>query len=91
MPALYIDSGIDLVEGGKAAGQAAGKAYTEQRYHKPSDQYDAQAWKLDGIVQDLGTVYDVGAKLANDGAWPNWYDGNPFKAARDRQRPAAKP
>ena len=91
VPALYIDSGIDLVEGGKAAGQAAGKAYTEQRYHKPGDQYDAATWKLDGIVQDLGTVYDIGATLANDGAWPNWYDGNPFKAARDRQRPAATP
>ena len=91
VPALYIDSGIDLVEGGKAAGQAAGKAYTEQRYHKPGDQYDTATWKLDGIVQDLGTVYDVGETLANNGAWPNWYDGNPFKAARDRQRPAATP
>ena len=91
VPALYIDSGIDLVEGGKAAGQAAGKAYTEQRYHKPGDQYDTATWNLDGIVQDLGTVYDVGETLANNGAWPNWYDGNPFKAARDRQRPAATP
>jgi Zn-dependent M28 family amino/carboxypeptidase len=91
VPALYIDSGIDLVEGGKTAGQAAGKAYTEQRYHKPGDQYDTATWKLDGIVQDLGTVYDVGETLANNGAWPNWYDGNPFKAARDRQRPAATP
>ncbi|MBN8265693.1 MAG: M28 family peptidase [Xanthomonadales bacterium] len=91
VPALYIDSGIDLVEGGKAAGQAAGKAYTEQRYHKPGDQYDTATWNLDGIVQDLGTVYDVGETLANNGAWPNWYEGNPFKAARDRQRPAATP
>ena len=88
VPALYIDSGIDLVTGGKAAGQAAGKDYTEQRYHKPGDQYDVATWKLDGIVQDLETVFTVGETLATNGTWPNWYEGNPFRAARDRQRPA---
>ena len=89
VPALYIDSGTDLVEGGKAAGEAAGKDYTDNRYHKPGDQFDAAAWKLDGIVQDLDTVYAVGETLADGGQWPNWYAGNPFKAARDKMRPAA--
>ena len=89
VPALYVDSGTDLVEGGKAAGEAAGKDYTDNRYHKPGDQFDAASWKLDGIVQDLDTVYSIGDTLANGGQWPNWYAGNPFKAARDRMRPAA--
>jgi hypothetical protein len=31
----------------------------------------------------------VGETLANGGQWPNWYDGNPFKAARDKMRAAA--
>ena len=90
VPALYIDSGTDLLEGGKAAGEAAGKDYTDNRYHKPADQYDAATWKLDGIVRDLETMYSVGATLANGGEWPNWYAGNPFKAARDKMRPAAE-
>ncbi len=91
VPALYLDSGTDLVEGGKTAGEAAGKDYTDQRYHKPGDQFDAATWKLDGIIQDLETVQKVGATLASDGQWPNWYEGNPFKAARDAMRttPAA--
>ena len=79
-----------MLEGGKAAGEAAGKDYTDNRYHKPADQYDAATWKLDGIVQDLETMYSVGATLANGGEWPNWYAGNPFKAARDKMRPAAE-
>ena len=89
VPALYVDSGVDLVDGGKAAGDAAGDDYTKNRYHKPGDEYDAASWKLDGIVQDLETVYEVGTVLANGGKWPNWYAGNPFKAARDTMRPAA--
>ena len=89
VPALYIDSGTDLVEGGPAAGDAAGKDYTDNRYHKPGDQYDAATWKLDGIVQDLQTVYSVGETLAAGGQWPNWNEGNPFKAARDKMRPTA--
>jgi len=88
VPALYIDSGTDLMDGGQAAGDAAGKDYTDNRYHKPGDQYDAATWKLDGIIEDLGVVASLGTTLANDGQWPNWYPGNPFKAARDAMRPA---
>ena len=91
VPALYIDSGTDLVEGGQAAGDAAGKDYTDNRYHKPGDQYDPATWKLEGIIQDLGVVASLGTTLANDGQWPNWYEGNPFKAARDALRPAIPP
>jgi Zn-dependent M28 family amino/carboxypeptidase len=87
VPALYIDSGTDLRDGGHAAGEAAAQDYTEHRYHKPGDQFDASTWKVDGIVEDLETVQSVGAMLDNDGQWPNWYDGNPFKAARDAMRP----
>ncbi|QNN45726.1 M28 family peptidase [Thermomonas brevis] len=89
VPALYIGSGSDLLEGGKAAGEAAERDYGEHRYHKPGDQYDAATWKVDGIVQDLEAVYSVGKALADGGQWPNWYEGSPFKAARDAMRPAA--
>jgi Zn-dependent M28 family amino/carboxypeptidase len=91
VPALYVDSGTDLVVGGKRAGEAVGKDYTDNRYHKPGDQFDASTWKVDGIVEDLETLRAVGAMLANDGQWPNWYEGNPFKAARDAMRPAVPP
>jgi Zn-dependent M28 family amino/carboxypeptidase len=84
VPALYVDSGDDLVEGGKAAGEAAAKDYNDNRYHKPGDQYDAATWKLDGILDDLNAVYGVGRELTNSDKWPNWYKTNPFRAARDK-------
>lgn len=91
VPALYIDSGEDLISGGRSAGEAANKDYTANRYHKAGDQFDATRWKVDGIVQDLDAVYSVGDLLANSGQWPNWYSGNPFKAARDAMRPSQAP
>lgn len=84
VPALYVDSGEDLVEGGKEAGLAASKDYNDKRYHKAADQYDAATWKLDGILAILDATYQVGNEIANDGKWPNWYKANPFRAARDK-------
>ncbi|HEY5971904.1 MAG TPA: M28 family metallopeptidase [Pseudoxanthomonas sp.] len=84
VPALYADGGEDLIEGGVEAGRKAGADYGDNRYHKPSDQYDAATWKLDGTMDDLNALYGVGKELASGDKWPNWYAGNPFKAARDR-------
>ena len=53
-----------------------------KRYHQASDEVHA-GWKLDGVVQDLQALYGVGKDLAVADTWPNWDDGNPFKAARD--------
>ena len=82
VPALYAKGGNDLVEGGTEAGKAASEEYGK-RYHQPSDEVHA-GWKLDGITQDLQALYGVGKELAAGDTWPNWYEGNPFKAARDK-------
>jgi Zn-dependent M28 family amino/carboxypeptidase len=92
VPALYADGGTDLLEGGTAAGEAAGKDYNEHRYHKPDDEYDPATWKLDGTMQDLATLFEVGLALVHDtNLWPNWYKGNPFRAARDTMMAANPP
>ncbi|MFD0725837.1 M28 family metallopeptidase [Lysobacter brunescens] len=92
VPALYADGGTDLMEGGTAAGEAAGKDYNEHRYHKPDDEYDPATWKLDGTMQDLASLFEVGLALVHDtNLWPNWYKGNPFRAARDAMMAANPP
>ena len=82
VPALYAKGGNDLVEGGTEAGKAASEEYGK-RYHQPSDEVH-EGWKLDGVVQDLQALHGVGKELAAGTTWPNWYEGNPFKAARDK-------
>ena len=86
VPALYAKGGSDLLEGGAEAGKAANEEYGK-RYHQPSDEVHA-GWKLDGVVQDLQALYGVGKELAAGNTWPNWYEGNPFKAARDKMMKA---
>lgn len=81
VPALYAKGGNDLLEGGVEAGKAASEEYAK-RYHQASDEVH-DGWKLDGVVQDLQALYGVGKDLAVEDKWPTWYDGNPFKAARD--------
>ena len=85
VPMLYADGGFDLVEGGTEAGQAAGEDYRDNRYHGPADEY-SEDWNMDGMVEDVTLFFDVGSRLANSDAWPNWYEGNEFRALRDAQR-----
>jgi len=82
VPALYAKGGNDLREGGIEAGKAANAEYAK-RYHQPSDEVH-DGWRYDGVVEDLQALYGVGQDLAAGDRWPNWYDGNAFKAARDR-------
>jgi Zn-dependent M28 family amino/carboxypeptidase len=84
VPALYTEGGEDLVEGGVEAGKAASAEYAKH-YHQPSDEINA-SWKYDGIIEDLNALYGVGRTLADGDAWPNWYQGNAFKAARDKSK-----
>jgi len=90
VPALYAKGGDDLVEGGLDAGLKAQMDYRDNRYHKPADEFDP-AWSLDGVMQDLEALYGVGRILAGSEQWPNWYEGNAFRAARDQSRPPSAP
>ncbi len=82
VPALYATGGEDLLEGGQEAGRKAAEDYTANRYHKPGDEFDA-AWNVEGVLQDLEALYGVGHVLAGSDQWPQWYPGNPFRAARE--------
>ena len=88
VPALYAEGGLDHVEKGIEYGRKIAEDYGTNRYHKPADVVDP-SWDLRGVVQDLEALYQVGRVLADGDAWPNWYEGSEFRAARDAQRPAA--
>ncbi|MCC2980392.1 M28 family metallopeptidase [Sphingomonas sp. IC4-52] len=89
VPMLSGGSGLDLVNGGTAAGERASADYLKNRYHGPKDEYDPN-WNWDGAVQDLTIYYQLGRQLADGNAWPNWYPSAEFKAIRDKSRQEAK-
>ena len=88
VPMFYIDSGQDLVEGGRAAGAAWEAAYRERAYHLPDDEYDP-AWNWAGVIADLRLFYRLGRTLADSEAWPNWYPQDEFRRVRDESCVAA--
>ncbi|WP_298912438.1 M28 family metallopeptidase [uncultured Algimonas sp.] len=85
VPMLYADGGTDHVTKGTAYGEDFAAEYTELRYHKPADEYD-NSWDLSGIKQVTEILFELGYDLADSEDWPNWYDGNEFRALRDEQR-----
>ncbi|HAU21320.1 MAG TPA: peptidase M28 [Erythrobacter sp.] len=82
VPMLYADGGEDLIEGGKEAGAAIAADYRENRYHGPKDEYD-ENWDWSGVMADMQLYYRLGRMLGNSSSWPNWNEGDEFKAARD--------
>src|SRR5262245_18173809 len=57
--------------------------YTEQRYHKPSDEFDPN-WDMRVAVADGDALLDVALRVANGATWPSWKPGTEFRAVRER-------
>ena len=83
VPMLYIDSGMDLVSGGPAAGERADSVYREVRYHQQADNFDPATWHFAGIAQDATVLYHLGLDLANSRDWPNYRANSEFRPIRD--------
>lgn len=85
VPMIYADSGIDLKVGGEEEGRKYSEDYSSNRYHAPADEYD-ESWDMSGMVDLVEIMAETGAALAETEDWPNWRDGNEFRALRDAQR-----
>ena len=82
VPMLYADSGNDHVTKGEAFGKSFGETYTAERYHQVTDEYSPD-WDMSGIEKTSQIFYELGMNIANTPEWPNWYEGNEFRALRD--------
>ena len=82
VPALYFDNGVDHVEHGREWTLAQMDGYTADRYHQVTDEFNPD-WDLSGAVDDIRLFFAMGHRLANESTFPNWHEGNAFKAARD--------
>jgi Zn-dependent M28 family amino/carboxypeptidase len=83
IPALYTNNGVDNVEKGIDYGKELEANYVSKYYHKPSDEYNTELWKLDGAVEDLKILFNIGKRLSMETTWPQWKPTSEFKAARD--------
>ena len=85
VPMLYADGGVDINDGGLDAGSKMSNDYTQYHYHQPSDEYQ-DSWDLSGFKDHLEITRNMVLRLANSGEWPEWYEGNEFKAIREASK-----
>jgi len=85
VPALYTESGTQVIGKDENYGKKKGEEYTEKNYHRPSDEYDPNTWVLDGAIEDLKLFFQVGLRAANTSTWPQWKEGSEFKAIREKK------
>ena len=89
VPAISIESGEDLINGGRAAGKADAEAYVRDKYHQPADEW-TPAWNATGQVLDAELMFALGKRLANSREWPNWSPDSEFRGERDKTAAARK-
>jgi Zn-dependent M28 family amino/carboxypeptidase len=73
VPALYTNSTT----------VSDSKEYTDNRYHKPSDEYNPN-WDMKAAVADGDALFHVALRVANGDTWPEWKTGAEFKAIREK-------
>jgi Zn-dependent M28 family amino/carboxypeptidase len=83
VPALYFKMGVEDRENGVEWARAKQAEFTLRDYHKPSDEW-RPGTDLRGSLEDLELLYAVGARLAREKRFPQWYPTSEFRAARDR-------
>jgi len=89
IPSLYTDPGVDYIDKPEDWGLKLREEYTNNRYHKPADEYDP-SWDLSGMVEDLRLLFRVGYQIANQDTYPEWKFGTEFRALREQQLNAAR-
>ncbi|MFY8023956.1 MAG: M28 family metallopeptidase [Sediminibacterium sp.] len=84
IPALFANSGVDVIGKGKEYGEALENEYNRKNYHQPSDNYDAKTWTGDGAINDLKLLFTIGRRMGFETSFPKWKEGSEFKLIREK-------
>lgn len=79
VPALYTESGIEVIGKDADYGKKKNEEYTSSLYHRPADEYNPESWDLKGAIEDLKLFFKVGLRVANAEKKPEWKNGSEFK------------
>lgn len=77
VPALYSGSGREVI-GADPDEITALLAGFSQRYHTVTDEMD-ETWVIEGMVQDMRLLLDIGYTLSMEKTFPKWKVGSEFK------------
>lgn len=83
VPMLYAKAGSDHMELGPEYIKEKGAYFLKNRYHTALDEI-GDDWDLRGAGQDLEMYFGIGLEVADGEQWPEWYEGNEFRAVREQ-------
>jgi Zn-dependent M28 family amino/carboxypeptidase len=82
VPILYARGGtVDRTRGADYITERNAD-FVRNRYHSPADEV-REDWDVDAAVEDLKLFFNIGNRLANSDEWPQWFEGNEFRAIRE--------
>ena len=84
IPALFIDSGRDVIGRPAGWGQQQEDEFTAKRYHQPSDEYRPDL-DLSGVVQTADIVYRFARRIADAPRMPTWNADAEFRRVTSTQ------
>jgi Zn-dependent M28 family amino/carboxypeptidase len=86
---MALGGGVDLVAGGREAGDRWVTEFTANCYHQTCDEWRPDL-DLNGAAQDVALFYEIGRDLAFGRDWPDWKAGSEFRAIRERSEAARR-
>lgn len=90
VPALDPGGGRDFIDKPEGYGRQKSDEYTKNDYHKPSDEVKPD-WDFSGAVEDARLLLEVGHRVAEADAFPEWKPDSEFRARREAMLKAYKP
>ncbi|MFW6136697.1 MAG: hypothetical protein ACOC5U_01335 [Candidatus Aminicenantaceae bacterium] len=77
------------LEKGKEWGLAQREKHIQEKYHKPSDEFDSSL-DLSGLMDDLHMYFMLGYRLSMTSEFPEWKEGSEFKLIREKAVPTRR-
>jgi Zn-dependent M28 family amino/carboxypeptidase len=84
IPALYTKKGVQIIGKSTEYAEQLEKQYRDNDYHRPSDEIKPE-WNLNGAIEDLKLLLNVGKRLAFETSFVQWKEGSEFKAIREKK------
>ena len=79
VPSLYARGSVESRELGKEWAALQSRDYIENRYHRPSDNYDPDTFNFEGIAEDAALAFMIGYEIANSDYYPRWSQASEFR------------
>jgi Zn-dependent M28 family amino/carboxypeptidase len=82
VPILYAGGGTTDRTHGTEYVKQRDADYDKNRYHSPADEI-SDDWDVEAALEDLVLYYKIGKRVADSNEWPQWFEGNEFRAIRE--------